>query len=54
VLLITGLPLTSLYAGMRDGWFPKNRKISPKRVARKESELRDYLDSRAQFGSKAA
>jgi prophage regulatory protein len=54
MLQLTSLPLSSVYDGMRAGWFPKNRKISPKRVGWRESELRDFLNSREQFGSKAA
>jgi prophage regulatory protein len=54
VLEITSLPLSSLYDGMRKGWFPRNVRISPKRVAWRESEILEYIASRPQFGSKAA
>jgi prophage regulatory protein len=53
MLLITGLPLSSVYDGMHAGWFPKNVKISPKRVAWKESELRHYIESRQAFQPRA-
>lgn len=51
---ITGLGRTSIYAGMQAGWFPRNIRLSPKRVAWRESEIRKYLDSRPTYGNKAA
>lgn len=54
MLQITGLPLSTVYDGMKAGWFPRNRRISPKRVAWRESELRSFLDSREAYSAKAA
>lgn len=54
MLVITGLALSSVYDGMKAGWFPKNRKISPKRVAWSERELRSYLEGCEAYSAKAA
>lgn len=51
---LTSLPMTTVYELMKAGKFPKNIKISPKRVAWLESELHAYIRSRPVFGDKAA
>ena len=54
MLAVVGLPLSSVYDGMAAGWFPRNFKISPKRVAWRESELRAYLNSRQAYQPRKA
>jgi prophage regulatory protein len=54
LLMITGLPLSTVYHNMRAGRFPKNIKITRKRVAWRASDLRRWLESRPAYGSKAA
>jgi prophage regulatory protein len=46
---ITGLAVSTIYDGMALGWFPRNIRISPKRVAWRESEIRNYLNSRPTY-----
>jgi prophage regulatory protein len=54
VRAITGLASSTVYDGMAAGWFPRNVRLSPKRVGWRESEIRQYLADRPTYGSKAA
>jgi prophage regulatory protein len=43
---ITGLSRTAIYAGMANGTFPKNLKITGKAVGWRESDIAAWLASR--------
>ena len=51
---MTGLASSTAYELMKRGQFPRNRKITPKKVAWLESELVAWMNSRPAFGAKAA
>lgn len=44
VVRITGLSVSSLYEGMRDGWFPRPVQIGPKAVAWDVDEISEWQE----------
>lgn len=54
MLVITGLPISTVYFLMKSDLFPRNLKVTRKRVAWRESDLRQWIDSRQAYSAKAA
>lgn len=50
VIVLTGVSRATIYRWQREGLFPKSRRIGPQAVGFRESEVREWMQTRPVSG----